>query len=588
MTSPPLLEDILRDLCPTVLAVTGATTFGAAARHHHEPHLIVQGTLYPPPATKPVKRSLNDYSCNPVRVYLNNDILISNAVQNDPLLKYKTIKYGVYNLLAIPLVYRGSPSGVICVANKPSPNSFSAFDAATLTKFMQDQLNRVETPQEVVVTEAEANSTTTVLEESLTLTSELLLRYEAVPNLAENIGKVIGNPVIILDEYYRPLSTYHSDTFKGDPDHLLAQVAALLHSHIRIYGDGEPLHVVKMHLQSDSSSLPAVAVTFQTSRAISRGHGATHRQENIGVILVLETRHKLADLEIDFLKHAILVYAASVLAERRLSRFVEPFTKQAMLLHLLSAPTPKMDANYLMLWGLSLDKLHTVAAVMVENLNTKTSYPSSKAITTFHQLSTHLTAIYPELHITCDYCIDKSNYAAPALAIVAPHIKESSTTNFFNTLWQGICNHLSHQQVYVGIGGQALKAEEYPLMWQQALETAHFLYQNHTPGVMAFTDLQEAGLFLSVNKSAPNRVELFLQNALGPLFGSNKHPWAMETIQAYIKNDGHLQRTAEYLHIHISTLRYRLGKLEELLNVSLNDADTKFRLRLALGLLEAR
>jgi purine catabolism regulator len=36
------------------------------------------------------------------------------------------------------------------------------------------------------------------------------------------------------------------------------------------------------------------------------------------------------------------------------------------------------------------------------------------------------------------------------------------------------------------------------------------------------------------------------------------------------------------LHVHVNTLRYRLGKIQELLGVDLHDVDARFVLELAL------
>ena len=47
-----------------------------------------------------------------------------------------------------------------------------------------------------------------------------------------------------------------------------------------------------------------------------------------------------------------------------------------------------------------------------------------------------------------------------------------------------------------------------------------------------------------------------------------------------------IPRTAETLIIHRTTLTYRLGKLEELWNLNLDDSDTRLYLLLSLWLLE--
>ena len=59
-----------------------------------------------------------------------------------------------------------------------------------------------------------------------------------------------------------------------------------------------------------------------------------------------------------------------------------------------------------------------------------------------------------------------------------------------------------------------------------------------------------------------------------------------ETLRTYIENDRNLLRTAELLHIHRTTLFYRLNKIKEALDVDLEDPDTRLRIWLSFILLE--
>ena len=59
-----------------------------------------------------------------------------------------------------------------------------------------------------------------------------------------------------------------------------------------------------------------------------------------------------------------------------------------------------------------------------------------------------------------------------------------------------------------------------------------------------------------------------------------------ETLLTYIENDRNLLRTAELLHIHRTTLFYRLNKIKEALDADLDDPDTRLRIWLSFILLE--
>lgn len=58
----------------------------------------------------------------------------------------------------------------------------------------------------------------------------------------------------------------------------------------------------------------------------------------------------------------------------------------------------------------------------------------------------------------------------------------------------------------------------------------------------------------------------------------------LRTLAAYFANDRHLKHTAERLHVHLNTVRYRIERIEEILGVSFRDADQRFRIEWAVRL----
>jgi DNA-binding PucR family transcriptional regulator/putative methionine-R-sulfoxide reductase with GAF domain len=60
----------------------------------------------------------------------------------------------------------------------------------------------------------------------------------------------------------------------------------------------------------------------------------------------------------------------------------------------------------------------------------------------------------------------------------------------------------------------------------------------------------------------------------------------LPTLRAYLEADGHQPTVAAACFIHISTLKYRLKKIRELLDGDLSDPETAFQLRLAFKLMD--
>ncbi|WP_233213641.1 PucR family transcriptional regulator [Mycobacterium hubeiense] len=58
----------------------------------------------------------------------------------------------------------------------------------------------------------------------------------------------------------------------------------------------------------------------------------------------------------------------------------------------------------------------------------------------------------------------------------------------------------------------------------------------------------------------------------------------VHTLDVYLTNGGDARKTARELHLHRSTLYYRLDKLAEAIGSHLSDGETRFELTLSLRL----
>ncbi|MEH7226050.1 helix-turn-helix domain-containing protein [Bacillus sp. JJ1566] len=58
----------------------------------------------------------------------------------------------------------------------------------------------------------------------------------------------------------------------------------------------------------------------------------------------------------------------------------------------------------------------------------------------------------------------------------------------------------------------------------------------------------------------------------------------LNTLHAFLQNNGNIKNTAEELFIHRSSLLYRIEKIESLLDIQLSDAEVRFNLMMAFKL----
>jgi sugar diacid utilization regulator/GAF domain-containing protein len=88
----------------------------------------------------------------------------------------------------------------------------------------------------------------------------------------------------------------------------------------------------------------------------------------------------------------------------------------------------------------------------------------------------------------------------------------------------------------------------------------------------------------------PSMLDDLADRALEPLVRSDARTGAqyVRTLAAFLQADRHLKPAAAALHLHVNTLRYRLGRIERLLGVDLDDVEARFQLEFAVRVLEAR
>lgn len=68
-------------------------------------------------------------------------------------------------------------------------------------------------------------------------------------------------------------------------------------------------------------------------------------------------------------------------------------------------------------------------------------------------------------------------------------------------------------------------------------------------------------------------------------YDQKKNSELVVTLFYYSQNEFNLHKTARKMSISISGMRYRLQKIEELLNLSLADSSCRFEIQLALQIL---
>jgi DNA-binding PucR family transcriptional regulator len=121
---------------------------------------------------------------------------------------------------------------------------------------------------------------------------------------------------------------------------------------------------------------------------------------------------------------------------------------------------------------------------------------------------------------------------------------------------------------------------------REAEAALHLARVTDASQLVSYADLGPLRFLLDVRDTTEMRamvVELF-----GPLVEHDARRSAdlLGTLRAFVASGGHQPTTAAQCHIHISTLKYRLRRVSELLGRSLADPQVRFEITLGFEVLD--
>jgi purine catabolism regulator len=134
-----------------------------------------------------------------------------------------------------------------------------------------------------------------------------------------------------------------------------------------------------------------------------------------------------------------------------------------------------------------------------------------------------------------------------------------------------------------GIGQIAKNVQAIPQAWreaQQALEIGRRLF-----GEGKLHSFASLGIYRLLFPLYGEQILLdFYHETLGPLLDADNrgNQALLETLEGFFRCNGNLSETARVMHLHRNSLLYRLSRIEELLGRSLESAELRLSLQIAL------
>lgn len=170
-----------------------------------------------------------------------------------------------------------------------------------------------------------------------------------------------------------------------------------------------------------------------------------------------------------------------------------------------------------------------------------------------------------------------SSYTKNIIALINVN---NTSLDTLNTLFPQILNYIKENHpnyiVNIGIGARQKSLEKYKLSYEQASKCINLaIKQKQKNMIYYYEQLGLYQLFYDINNKT--LLENFVHNILYSLMAYDKkyNTNLIQTLEVYLNKNCNLNQTAETLFIHRNTIKYRLQRIEEITNTSLDDAFTR-------------
>ena len=227
------------------------------------------------------------------------------------------------------------------------------------------------------------------------------------------------------------------------------------------------------------------------------------------------------------------------------------------------------EANKERLQKYDLYSNHCVAIVRFynkENFEKKTQY----------QRISEKKQIYEQLHYSLQREFGKCQYIKLKDEIIFIIKNADLPESYIKETFHKIAEHLKetfpHINFKIGIGGAGSGPEFLSTSYEQAKKA---LLLKKEMQVVCFRDLGLLQLLLEIDNQA--LIGEYVYKYLAPLldYDAKYNQELVKTLKYFLQTNGNLVQTAQDLCIHRNTLVNRVEKIEEILQVSLKDADTR-------------
>lgn len=463
---------------------------------------------------------------------------VSKNIPSDSTLLHLLSKSGVVSLIGSPLVVRNEIIGVIFLAR---------FVPYTPNQLQLQMLKSYCSQTALAISNAQLYSNEIRVGELHEELFEEALNKGGYEGILQRVSNFIEEPILLLDEFGNAILAANPKQYKNNDRNI---------NHIELYNAIQKSQQKKensFEINNKGNCYSVFNICLHNrivAYLILSKNLASYDQ--LSIVAIEQTKNVLA-LQINQEKTGIEV-------ENRL--------RQDYLHDLIAGLATEEDllrrARHL---NISFDQPHAI--IVLDPCKQETDF------------SIHLNHILDKFR----YMIDKellplSMVQDQKLFLVTPGEHVNTITNFARNYTDEKYPDLPFR---IGISNSIIQPKDYITAYNEAKKAADFASSfQFNSNIVHFNDLGIIGLLF--NTENPTAMMQFMEKHLSKLIEYDKqnNSELLTTLEVFLDNESAIQASAEKLHIHYNTLRYRLNRLEDILDTDLANTQNRMNLQVAI------
>jgi sugar diacid utilization regulator len=564
-------EEAIDHVIATVARALSIESGGILLVDHETEELVLQTPAFGKmnePIAGPTRISLTSRS-NSAAVFKSGRPYMSNDAPNDPAILQSFVDaYSTRNILTVPLQIAGRSIGVFHAVNKVK-GGFNNDDADFLSLIAPHLAIIVRSSEMMRTLRTQHRELERVLEIERTL-SRAFLAGNDLAELTETLARLLQTPVALTDEVGLLLTAAGLEESLGQ-DILTSLCHALSAGADRDPARSAPTDHLKLSLAQPAGEAQAVVFPILV------------RGDRLGYLAALATHGALGDIQIRALRQAVALFAVEITKDNEGYEIRKRL--QIEVMDSLFAATSHAEATRLfrqlaphLQFPLRAGFLKPAPTVRGEAGHDNVS----RQVRLHHALRRVLTQTYE----TAEIVPYREGFVLLIPSPTPPDVRLESERLSLSLSALDDATGAQRVSYQAGIGASVSVATDIIRSFEEALAVVAIDAEHgghNSPLLVEQLDIYR--LFLSPTRKQD--MDSYVETVLGKLVSYDRDRGAglMEFLHALVEVNFNTSRVARVLSIHLNTAKYRRHRIEELLEVGLDDPDVRFSVQLALKLL---